>query len=190
MHLLAKYWCGRAFRAKPCLCFFVAPFGYAFFSCRCPRAPAAGCVLTAVLRLQVTARGKKLAELGAGAYFGEIALLKNVNCTASVTCSTDSLLLVLHRPEFNLLLESIPELKTQLDAYVASRTGNRIASLKVRTLRSCSLSPWYGTSFVLCLSHTRMPGQVPLFRGIPEPQLVRLSEVATYKRYDYQYYGL
>ena len=103
--------------------------------------------------VRVAARGKRLATLHTGAYFGEIALLRGVNCTASVTALSRSLLLVIHKPQFEELLAKVPELKEQLEGYVSARTGNRIATLNVG-----------------------------LFQGVSEEQLVKLSEVAQFRR--------
>lgn len=54
--------------------------------------------------LDVTAEGRQIAQLNAGDHFGEIALLRDVPRTATVTSTTDSELRTLERDEF---LESV-----------------------------------------------------------------------------------
>jgi len=51
-------------------------------------------------KIRVTVHGRHIAELGAGSYFGEIALLRNVRRTASVTALGPVKLLALERDEF------------------------------------------------------------------------------------------
>jgi CRP-like cAMP-binding protein len=51
-------------------------------------------------RVQVTADGRTVAELGPGDYFGEIALLRDVPRTATVTTLEESRLLTLEREQF------------------------------------------------------------------------------------------
>ena len=51
-------------------------------------------------RVEVTADGRTVAELGPGAYFGEIALLRDVPRTATVTTLEETRLLTLERDQF------------------------------------------------------------------------------------------
>jgi len=51
-------------------------------------------------RVEVTADGRGVAELGPGAYFGEIALLRDVPRTATVTTLVETRLLTLERDQF------------------------------------------------------------------------------------------
>ena len=85
--------------------------------------------------VRVTARGKRLADLGPGSYFGEIALLKKVVCTASVSALQHSLLLALHKPEFEALLEVNPLFRQNLNVHAHRRTANRLHSMKVLLCR-------------------------------------------------------
>lgn len=52
--------------------------------------------------------GKELATIGAGRYFGEIALLDGITRTATVTAAEDSTLEVLDRRSFRTLLDEFP----------------------------------------------------------------------------------
>jgi CRP-like cAMP-binding protein len=51
-------------------------------------------------RMTVTADGRHVADLGPGDFFGEIALLRDVPRTATVTASEDTRLLSLERDQF------------------------------------------------------------------------------------------
>src|SRR5271165_4640629 len=52
----------------------------------------------------VVRHGRKIAELGAGGYFGELALLDRLPRSATVKAVTDMELLVIDQKEFNRLL--------------------------------------------------------------------------------------
>ncbi|ADI00679.1 ATP-binding cassette domain-containing protein [Salisediminibacterium selenitireducens] len=56
-----------------------------------------------------------LARLSDGDFFGEIALLKNVPRTASITAETPLIVLSLQRKMFQVLLKRAPELRKQLE---------------------------------------------------------------------------
>ena len=56
----------------------------------------------------ISREGKELATIGAGDYFGEIALLDGIARTATVTAAEDSTLEVLDRRAFKTLLDEFP----------------------------------------------------------------------------------
>ena len=63
----------------------------------------------------------KPVRLGPGSHFGEVALLRDVVRTATVTSVTDCKLLSLSVADFRALMEEQPELRTKLEEIVASR---------------------------------------------------------------------
>lgn len=69
----------------------------------------------------VRANNRKVASLGAGDYFGELALLSREPRDASVTADTDMKLLVLGQREFTGLLDSIPGLASKILSIMARR---------------------------------------------------------------------
>ena len=69
----------------------------------------------------VTRNGKKVATLGPGDYFGELALLDRRPRSASVTSETDMDVLVLSQRQFNGLLESVPTIARKMLAAMANR---------------------------------------------------------------------
>jgi len=77
-------------------------------------------------RLRVTVDGAAAGELGPGDSFGEIALLRDVPRTATVTALTDVDLLTLERDEFITAVTGHPESAEAAHAAIA----NRLASLR------------------------------------------------------------
>ena len=69
----------------------------------------------------VTRNGKKVATLGPGAHFGELALLDRRPRSASVVSETDMDVLVLSQRQFNGLLESVPTIARKMLAAMANR---------------------------------------------------------------------
>jgi len=72
---------------------------------------------------RVTRRGRKLAELGAGDWFGEIALLSNVPRTATVVAGSALQTLVLTRSGLSALIHDVPSIGTK----VLEAVGERLA---------------------------------------------------------------
>jgi CRP/FNR family transcriptional regulator, cyclic AMP receptor protein len=71
--------------------------------------------------VDVKRNGRKVATLGPGAVFGEMALLDHGPRTASVTCTTDCTLLVLTQRDFLGVLDEVPEVTHQLLTSLATR---------------------------------------------------------------------
>ncbi len=72
---------------------------------------------TAVVRR----KGKTVARLGPGRYFGEMALLDRRPRSATVVSDTDMDLLVLGQRQFNAVLEAAPSMTRKLLAAMATR---------------------------------------------------------------------
>lgn len=72
---------------------------------------------------QATVRrnGRKVATLGAGQHFGELAPLTKAPRDATVTADTDMSLLVLGQREFLSVLHDVPGLAEKLVRYLAGR---------------------------------------------------------------------
>jgi CRP-like cAMP-binding protein len=69
----------------------------------------------------VRRNNRKVATLGTGQYFGELALLDRRPRSASVTSETDMKLLVLGQRQFNGVLDAIPALSRKMLAAMATR---------------------------------------------------------------------
>ena len=65
--------------------------------------------------------GRRIATLGPGQYFGELALLDRQPRSATVVSDTDMRLLVLGQREFGGLLDSVPALGRKMLAAMAGR---------------------------------------------------------------------
>jgi CRP/FNR family cyclic AMP-dependent transcriptional regulator len=72
---------------------------------------------------KVTRNGKKLADLGAGDWVGEIALLTNVPRTATVTATSPIRVLVLTDRAFKRVVELMPSVALKVLASVGDRLG-------------------------------------------------------------------
>lgn len=85
-------------------------------------------------RASVRRNGRKVALLGPGDYFGELALLDRQPRSATVVADTDMVLLNLTQRNFDNLLEEVPPLPRKLLAAMALRL--RDADSKVSALIS------------------------------------------------------
>jgi voltage-gated potassium channel len=72
----------------------------------------------------VLRNGRKVAELGPGGYFGELALLDRLPRSATVKAVTDMELLAIAQKDFNKLLRDSPTLTRKLLVATASRLRN------------------------------------------------------------------
>jgi MFS family permease len=73
--------------------------------------------------MDVLINGEVVSSLGPGDHFGEIALLRDVPRTATVTARTDASLLALERDEFVSAVSGHPVSREAADAVVAARLG-------------------------------------------------------------------
>ena len=64
---------------------------------------------------------RKLADLGPGDFWGEMALLLKETASASVVTTEDSSVLVIHSREFSHLLDRVPPLSRKLATGLAAR---------------------------------------------------------------------
>ena len=72
---------------------------------------------------EVTKDGKAIAQLGAGDWFGEIALLTNAPRTATVTATTPVDVLVITDRRFRNVVETMPSIALK----ILSSLGDRLA---------------------------------------------------------------
>lgn len=71
--------------------------------------------------VRVSRKGRKLAELGAGDWFGEIALLTNAPRTATVTAKSPVRVLVIGDRRFRDAVETMPSIAIKVLASVGDR---------------------------------------------------------------------
>jgi CRP/FNR family transcriptional regulator, cyclic AMP receptor protein len=72
-------------------------------------------------KARVTRRGKKVAELGQGGFFGDLALLDRAPRNATVVAETPMEVLVLGQREFAALIDEVPGFAHKLLAGLARR---------------------------------------------------------------------
>jgi CRP/FNR family transcriptional regulator, cyclic AMP receptor protein len=80
---------------------------------------------------RVTRQGRKVATLGPGAAFGELALLEDAPRNATVIAETDMELAVLARREFAAILDEVPGFARKMLAGV----GKRLREADARSLQ-------------------------------------------------------
>jgi NADH dehydrogenase len=71
-----------------------------------------------------------LAQLGAGEYFGEMALLRQTTRSATIRCTAPMDTLSLHKREFGLLTAYLPELKQSLTHVMNNRSESNEQRMK------------------------------------------------------------
>jgi CRP/FNR family cyclic AMP-dependent transcriptional regulator len=69
----------------------------------------------------VTRDGERLKELGAGDFFGEIALLETDRRTATVTASSPMRLIVMHGRDFREMASEMPHVAEKIRAAIRER---------------------------------------------------------------------
>jgi CRP-like cAMP-binding protein len=72
---------------------------------------------------EVTHEGARLAELGPGDFFGEIALVEHLRRTATVTTTSPTRLVVMHARDFGAMEEKMPEIAAQIRSVMKERRG-------------------------------------------------------------------
>lgn len=72
----------------------------------------------------ITKGSKHLADLGAGDFFGELAMIANVPRTATATASTETRLLVVAHREFTTLMSDQPRIRDKVMVAVARRLAD------------------------------------------------------------------
>ncbi len=74
--------------------------------------------------------GQKIAELGAGNFFGELALLDDMTRMAQARAESDCLLAVMSRSEFLGLLETHAVIASKISLQLARHLGQRLRSVR------------------------------------------------------------
>ncbi|MEM3154890.1 MAG: cyclic nucleotide-binding domain-containing protein [Candidatus Woesearchaeota archaeon] len=87
-------------------------------------------VLKGSVQISKTGRKKTIfAELGNGAFFGELALVHDVPRTASAVASEDTLLVCLFRHDYEQIIRHYPLLGNKLQGIISKIIAQRLASL-------------------------------------------------------------
>lgn len=76
----------------------------------------------------VIADGNRIAELGAGDFFGEIGLLETERRTASVVATTPMELIVMFEREFRQMEREMPSVATRVRSAIRARLESREAN--------------------------------------------------------------
>ena len=74
----------------------------------------------------ITIQGKRISSMGAGEFFGEMALLEELPRTATVTCEKDCELLLMYKIRFDSLLEKNPSAGVRLVRNLAAILSSRL----------------------------------------------------------------
>ncbi|MGD9700983.1 MAG: cyclic nucleotide-binding domain-containing protein [Acidimicrobiia bacterium] len=71
--------------------------------------------------LEVTRDGQHVADIGAGGFAGEMALLSRANRNSTVTAKTDIVVIHIDGRSFSTLLQDVPQIAVKMLPIVASR---------------------------------------------------------------------
>jgi CRP-like cAMP-binding protein len=74
---------------------------------------------------EVVKDGERIAELGPGDFFGEIALLETDRRTASVVAASDMRLIVMFEREFKAMEHDMPDVAERIRAAIRERLSRR-----------------------------------------------------------------
>jgi CRP-like cAMP-binding protein len=74
--------------------------------------------------------GQRIAELGAGDFFGEMALLEHQRRSATVTTTTDARVIVMHSRDFRAMEDELPEIARMIKATMDERRARMPADDK------------------------------------------------------------
>jgi signal-transduction protein with cAMP-binding, CBS, and nucleotidyltransferase domain len=78
--------------------------------------------------LEVSQADARIAELAAGGYFGEIALLRDTSRTATVTATTDTVLYALDREDFLAAVTGHPQSAEAAETVMSARLAGPAAT--------------------------------------------------------------
>jgi CRP-like cAMP-binding protein len=78
----------------------------------------------------VKRNGRKVATVGSGGYFGELALLASLPRNSTIVADTDMSLLVLGSREFGALLDEVPSISHKLLSAMAKRLSEQDSKIK------------------------------------------------------------
>ena len=73
--------------------------------------------------VEVTQDGRHLTDLGAGDFFGEVALIEGDRRTASVTATTPITAVVMHQRDFDAMQRELPHVAEKIHAAVHERSA-------------------------------------------------------------------
>jgi len=78
---------------------------------------------------EVTHDDQRIAELGPGDFFGEMALLEHQRRSATVTATTDLRLVVMHERDFRAMEDELPEVARMIRATMQERRARNAGSI-------------------------------------------------------------
>ncbi len=111
-------------------------------------------------------RNRKLIDLHAGNYFGELALLEDLPRQARITAIDESVLLILKKNHFENLCKVCPELKTDLERSIQLRTAQNFREYNVPFFTGLT-DEQLNVILELCRTYEYEPGQEIIKQGQP-----------------------